>query len=251
VKALFKLALLGLVLLVVALVSALTAMRFAIHGREVSVPQLVGMSPFDAERTAIASGLQLDVERQYYSANVPEGRIMSQMPGAGIKVRRGWQIRVAQSLGPQRIAIPDVTGQTARAAELNIGRRGLDLGTIATVAVPNIPPDQVIAQSPPANARGVAAPHISLLLAAAPEGQSFVMPNLVGQALGSATAILQGAGMKVGNVKVSSMVEPGPDSGAAAPPPPAALPSSLILSHKPAAGEKIAVGTLVDIDVSR
>ena len=36
-------ALLALVLVIVAMVSALTAMRFAIHGQEVAVPPLVGL----------------------------------------------------------------------------------------------------------------------------------------------------------------------------------------------------------------
>ena len=44
-KSFFRLVLLALVLLVVALVSALTAMRLAIHGHEVAVPDLVGKSP--------------------------------------------------------------------------------------------------------------------------------------------------------------------------------------------------------------
>ena len=47
----------------------------------------------------------LEVERQYYSPQIPEGRIMSQLPLPGAKVRRGWQVRVAQSLGPQRVAL--------------------------------------------------------------------------------------------------------------------------------------------------
>src|SRR6266852_1663264 len=106
-KSFFRLVLLALVLLVVALVSALTAMRFAIHGREVAVPDLVGKAPGEARRIAEESGLQVDIERQYYSANVPEGRILSQLPLPGTQVRRGWQIRVAESLGPQRVEIPN------------------------------------------------------------------------------------------------------------------------------------------------
>ena len=46
----FQMLLVSLVLLTVALVSALTAMRFAIHGREVTIPKLVGMTPLEAER---------------------------------------------------------------------------------------------------------------------------------------------------------------------------------------------------------
>lgn len=260
-KAFLRLAMLVLVLVTVALVSALTAMRFAIHGREVVVPKLAGMTPVEAERTAQASGLQLEVERQYYSPNVPEGRVMSQVPAPGTKVRHGWQVRVAQSLGPQRIAIPDVTGQTARAATMNIQRRGLESGATATIKVGSAPADQVLAQSPPANASGVSTPRISLLLSGPADPPAFVMPNLVGQHLSNATQLLQQAGMHVGTVTVSGANQPAPVSTAAqavpgqpaaAPPAPvAASPDSLVLSQNPAAGQKITAGSSVDMEVSK
>ena len=91
----FRMLLLVLVLLTVALISAVTAMQFAIHGREVAIPKLVGMTPLEAERAASASGLQVAVERQFYSPDIPEGKIMTQMPLPETKVRRGWMIRVA------------------------------------------------------------------------------------------------------------------------------------------------------------
>ena len=103
-KSFIRLAVLALLLLVVALVSALTAMRFAIHGREVAVTNVVGKTPAEARRMGEESGLLIEVERQYYSPTVPEGRILSQLPPAGTLVRRGWQVRVAESLeaGPGR-----------------------------------------------------------------------------------------------------------------------------------------------------
>src|ERR1700684_86001 len=102
---------LALVLVTVALVSALTAMRFAIHGQEVVVPTLGGLSPTEAERAVSGPGLLVQIERQYYSPQIPEGRIMSQLPLPGTKVRRGWQVRVAQSLGPLGGGVPDVCGE--------------------------------------------------------------------------------------------------------------------------------------------
>src|SRR5271163_5220501 len=146
----------------VAMVSAVTAMRFAIHGQEVQVPAIVGMTPSEAERAVTGLGLQIEVERQYYSPQIPEGRIMTQLPLPGSKVRRGWQVRVAQSMGPQRVAIPDVTKQSERAAEWNLQRRGLELTSMAEMQLPGTPADQVLAQSPPANASQVAAPRTSL-----------------------------------------------------------------------------------------
>src|SRR5271166_6557193 len=137
-RSIFRFAALSLVLVIVAMVSGLTAMRFAIHGQEVAVPALVGLTPGEAERNIAGLGLQMSIERQYYSPQIPEGRIMSQLPLPGTKVRRGWQVRVAQSLGPTRVALPDVTGQSAHAAELNIRRRGLDLASMAEVETAGI-----------------------------------------------------------------------------------------------------------------
>ena len=247
----FRMLLLVLVLMTVALISALTAMRLAIHGREVTIPKLVGLTPFEAERAGAASGLQVVVERQFYSADIPEGKIMTQMPPPETKVRRGWSVRVAQSLGPQRVAIPDVTGGSERIAELNIRRRGLSLGSVAHVNLPDVPLDQVISQSPPANASGVSAPKISLLVSDGPEPLIYVMPNLTGQPLGSAMLALQDAGIKVG--KVSVLPPPSPLEPQTAPVAPSAVsePSaaSMIVTQTPAPGQKIVAGSAVNFEV--
>ena len=249
----FRMLLLALVLMTVALISALMAMQLAIHGREVTIPKLVGMSPFEAERAGAASGLQVVVERQFYSADIPEGKIMTQMPPPGTIVRRGWSIRVAQSLGPQRVAIPDVTGGSERVAELNIQRRGLSLGSVAHVNLPDTQLDQVISQSPPANASGVSAPKINMLVSDGPEAAIYVMPNLTGQPLGSAMLALQDAGIKVGKV---SMLPPPPSSPSepqTSPVAPSAVSessaASMIVTQTPAPGQKIVAGSAVNFEV--
>jgi len=262
-KSAIRFAMLALVLIVVAMISGLTAMRLAIHGQEVSVPAVVGLTPSDAERAVSGLGLQISIERQYYSPQIPEGRIMSQLPAPGTKVRRGWQLRVAQSLGPIRVAIPDVTGQSEHAAELNIRRRGLDLASVAQVETPGIPADQVLAQSPPANATRVLAPKVSLLLTAGADPQAFVMPNFVGQPLGSVNRTLMDAGFRLGNVTMAPPPAPPADTNSqngetpsvapvqSTPPPAAAQPSpaSMIVTQWPAAGQKVAAGTAVSFEV--
>ncbi|HZP02934.1 MAG TPA: PASTA domain-containing protein [Terriglobia bacterium] len=256
-KSAVRFVLLALVLVVVAMVSALTAMRFAIHGQEVTVPALVGLAPAEAERAVAGIGLQVSIERQYYSPQIPEGKIMSQLPLPGTKVRRGWQVRVAQSLGPTRVAIPDVTGQSEHAAELNIRRRGLDVASMAQVATDGIPADQVLAQSPPANAGQVLAPKISLLVTSEAGPQAFVMPSFVGQPLGSVSRTLQDSGFRLGNVSVAAAPAPPQDQGTAtgSVPPPVSTassepsPSSIIVSQAPAAGQKVFAGATVSFEV--
>jgi eukaryotic-like serine/threonine-protein kinase len=261
-KSAVRFAMLALVLLLVAMVSALTAMRFAIHGQEVAVPALVGMSPPEAEHVTSGLGLEISIERKYYSPQIPEGRIMSQLPLPGTKVRRGWQVRVAQSLGPTRVAIPDVVGQSEHAAELNIRRRGLELASTAEVDMPGLPTDQVLAQNPPANATQVLAPRISLLVTAGPDRQAYVMPSFLGQPLGSVSRTLQDSGFRLGGVSVAALSPPEGDAnaGGSAPtpsgnsiqaiaPPPQPSPASIIVSQTPAPGQKVVAGTAVSFEV--
>jgi eukaryotic-like serine/threonine-protein kinase len=245
-RSFFRLVLLALVLLVVALVSALTAMRLAIHGHEVAVPDLLGKTPAAARAIAEQSGLEVTVERQYYSPTVPEGQILSQLPTAGSQVRRGWQVRVAESLGPQRVEIPNILGQSERVANINIRRRGLDVGAIAQMRFTDAPEGQVVAQAPPPNASGVSAPKISLLVTAPAQPQALVMPSFIGQPLGSVTQALQDAGLRVGSVTPASLPEGSPPT-----PPPVSTPSpaSIIVSQNPAAGEKVMVGVGVNFSV--
>ena len=248
-KTSFRFVLLALILLVVALVSALTAMRFAIHGREVAVPDLVGKTPQEARRLAELDGFQFDVERQYYSLNVPEGRVLSQLPAPGTKVRRGWQIRVAQSLGPQRVVIPNVLGESERAAEINILRRGLNLGAVATIEVPDTPANQVIAQSPSASASSISAPKISMLVVQPAPPQAFLMPSFIGQTVSSATVALKDAGFQAGNVTTAIPQAGSPPAPQAPTPALQPSPASVIVSQNPAAGAKVLAGSTVSFEV--
>jgi beta-lactam-binding protein with PASTA domain len=244
-KSFFRHVLQALILLVVALVSALLAMRSAIHGREVAVPDLLGKTPIEARRVAEASGFQFEVERQYYSPKVPEGRILSQLPPAGTQIRRGWQIRVAQSMGPQRMEIPNVLGQSQRAAELNILRRGLDVGAVAQIQLPGGQADQVIAQDPAPSAGSISVPKISLLTSQPTPPAAFVMPSLVGQTLGSVTAVLKDVGLKVGTVTEAAPVSDTGTSSQA----PQPSPASIVVSQNPAPGGKVVAGSAVNFEV--
>ena len=233
-KRFFRLALLALVLVTIAMVSALTAMRLAIHGRQVQVPNVIGMNSAQARKAVTAAGLFLDRERGFYSPDVPEGNILSQAPSAGTMVRRGWRLRVAESLGPQRAAVPDLLKQSQRAAEINIARRGLDLGTVAIAHIPDEPPDQVVAQDPAPNAQGVASPKVNLLLTAPAEPAALIMPSFIGRPIAESSKVIQDAGLRIAvinHVPVPS------------------LPPGTILKQSPGAGQKVTPGAAVTLDI--
>jgi beta-lactam-binding protein with PASTA domain len=235
-----------LVLIVVFMASALTAMRFAIHGRQTTIPKVVGMAPLPAERLLADHGLVLERGDRFFSSDITEGRIMSQAPLPGVLVRRGWRVRVAESMGPQRMVIPNLIGGSERAAEINIRRRGLELGSIASATIPGGPTDQIVAQSPPANATNVSAPKISVLLAAPEERNSFVMPDLVGRGEDAAVSTIVGAGLHVSTI--ASQPPPAGESTSTEAP---ASPSRTVVRTTPPAGQRVYEGQGIGLEVTR
>lgn len=192
----------ALAMLMVALVSAFIAMRLAIHGHEVRVPNLTGLTISEASRKTSSLGLSLNLENRFFSPNTPHGRVLAQFPAPGATVRREWSVRITESLGAQQVAIPNVIGQSERTASINIRRLGLEPGAVAYVPAPGAP-GVVIAQTPSANASGVDSPRVSLLLSAPEESTSsaYVMPSLAGLTLSGAIARTSAIGLHIVSVE--------------------------------------------------
>src|SRR3954470_21780961 len=237
IERVFKYFLLALMLLMVATLSGLLAMRFAIHGGEVKVPKIIGMTPENAASILTDRGLIMDVQDRFYSAEISEGKIMSQAPSPDATVRRAYRVRVAVSLGPQRALIPDLLGKSGRAAEISVQRRGLEVGTVAVLHLPDTPPDQVVAQSPAPNANTMTSPKLSLLVSAPADEQSYVMPNFVGAHLADASHAISEVGLRIG--KIEGLDSTSPDS----------RPSSnlIIARQSPAPGARVSPGMTVTL----
>jgi beta-lactam-binding protein with PASTA domain len=159
----FNILLGALAMIAVGLLSAFITMRLAIHGREVEIPNVAGLTVAEAKGLASNLGLNLKVEDRFYSTVTPAGRVLSQYPAPGTKVRREWVMRVAESTGPQKVSVPNVIGETEREATATVRRLSLDLGTVAYVEAP-VPPGIVLSQTPTPAAEGVDGPRISLLV---------------------------------------------------------------------------------------
>jgi beta-lactam-binding protein with PASTA domain len=249
----FNIVLGALAMLVVALFSAFITMRLAIHGREVKVPNLTGMTLSDASKQTRSLGLILTLENRFYSPNTPPGRILAQSPAPGVPVRREWAVRVTESLGAQQVAIPDVLGQSERTASINIRRLGLELGAVAHIAAPG-EPGVVIAQTPAPNAAGVDRPSVSLLLSEPAQAESpdaFVMPSLAGLTLAGAAARAYAAGLRIVSAEElnTSTPTPSPSPDAAqtsttSPGSPSIAPASAASSASPAA-QSVSIGTVI------
>ncbi len=251
IKNFFQVASLLMLLVTVGLLSAITTMHFAIHGAEVQVPTLKGMTVADARSQTAGLGLNLEVDNRYYSSDVAAGHILSQSPPPATVVRREWRVRVAESLGPQKVDVPETVGTDERLAALKLRRAGLEEGATAQLPSNSAVAGTVLAQDPPAHAQGIERPSVNLLVAAPtderPDG--FVMPSLVGMPVVAAQKKLADVGMQVlppvyADVPVGQVGQQG-----ALPRPPVS--PGAVIAQEPLAGSRVDLSTAVKLTVAK
>ena len=198
------------VLASVTFLSALIAIRYAIQGREVTLPNLVGKSQQQAQQQLGGIGIGFKVEDRVYN-NLPLDAIVRQSPPPGMRVKVGADEHVVLSLGPQKVTIPLLTGMSERLARIQLLRSGMQLGEESTAYLPGATADTVLDQDPESGTANATSPHENILVAADPLPPAYVMPQLDGSTLGAAEAKLASAGLKV--PKITLEQAPGVEHG--------------------------------------
>ncbi len=200
IRALFRLFLLFTFLVVVAMVSAITTIRLTIRGHQEATPKFVGMPVSRAQQIASTLGLEMKIEDKVFSSNVPANAIVSQMPLPGTPIKVGQHVHILVSLGPPAMAVPNLVGDSLRAARITAIQRGLAIGDVVAVHWPGAEPDRVVVQDPPAANSEVHSPAVNLLVSLGQEPQAYLCPSFVGQPLEHVRRTLEKAGFQVGDV---------------------------------------------------
>jgi|SRR5579884_2636960 len=225
-----------LILLVAAIVSALTAMRFAIRGREVVVPPLVGKTQLEAQKILEEKGLILKISSKRFSSDIPEGRVVDQIPASGTHLKTNRSVKVLMSLGDRKYAVPNLIGTSLRAAQLTLAQRRLALGNTLYAHIPEGDPSTVVYQSPAPGTQEGSDPSVHILISLGPSEQYFIMPDLIGQPAELVASRARAEGFKVAKPALHKYPGVGP---------------GLIIQQKPQAGYRISKSDTIVVDVSQ
>ncbi len=221
------------ILLAVAFLSAISAIRFAIQGREVEVPKLVGLKAGDAQTALDSRKLGMKIADRVYS-DLPPEYVVRQSPPVGTRVKVQQRAHVVLSLGPQKVSVPSLVGASARAARIELLRAGLQVGEISAVYLADRELDEVVQQNPPPQASNTGSPRVNLLVSLGERPAEFVMPDLVGLPLTDAQRRIGAAGLHLAKVAFSASSEQ--SKGA-------------VLAQVPLRGARIVAGTNVELQV--
>lgn len=230
-----RMVLLAFVLASVAFLSALTTMRFAIQGREVSTPSLTGLSVSQAEKQATSRGLHLRVEDRIYSS-LPKDAVVRQSPPGGSQLKKSEWVHVVVSLGVQNASIPQLSDRSLHAAQIELLSEGLQTGEISSVHLSGFDSDMVLQQHPPAGSTNATSPHVDMLVSMGTLGVAYVMPALEGLSAAQAEQRLNAAGLKI------DKLTPLPLTG---------KPPGTVTSQLPVRGARVETGASVELQVAQ
>jgi len=214
--------------------SAFAGMQVALKTREVTTPDLRGMTPQDASRRLSSLGLHTRIEslRRIHPA-IESGLVAEQDPFPGITTRRRRSVKLWLSSGPNRGEVPELTGESETGARQRLRDNVFLLERVSEIRSNRYPTDAVVAQEPPAASNGEA---VSLLVNRGERGRTYVMPNLIGVAANGAAEILRARGFRV------TVVGDHPYPGVA---------PGVVIRQAPEPGLQIAQSETISLEVSR
>ncbi len=112
------------------------------------VPKLVGLGENKAQDKITNGHLTFGTSTREWSETVPKGKVVSQSPEAGKRVRPNTVVDLVISKGRKPIRVGDWTGKSAAEATKALEGKGLKVDSSATDYSPTVPEGSVISQDP-------------------------------------------------------------------------------------------------------
>ncbi|GHI06370.1 serine/threonine protein kinase [Streptomyces cellostaticus] len=197
---------------------------------KVVVPSVVGKSFADAEATLGSDKYQFDVVKKEEVSPEQAGTVLKQDPVLGTEVQKGSKITLTVAKAEEKVTVPgDLVGKSCDDAKAELQNLGLAPNCADT---PTNDPNQdgkVISTNPAAGQQLSKNTPIVINVGKAQGQQQTQVPNIQGRKLKDAKAMLQQAGLQVGNITGSQ------DDNA------------IVFSSNPGQGSAVQTGSPVDL----
>ena len=163
-------------------------------GSQRAVPQVVGLARAEAERALAGADLRADVGTAYDEV-VPKDMVIASTPSDGSAVRKTSAVVLTVSLGPERYAVPVLTGIARTEVDARLAERNLALGTVDQAFNETVPAGVVVSQDPAADTPQKRDTPVNLVVSKG--RQPIAVPDHTGKPVDAAQATLEGLGFKV------------------------------------------------------
>ncbi|HLA41734.1 MAG TPA: PASTA domain-containing protein [Candidatus Glassbacteria bacterium] len=167
-------------------------------GSPVEVPEVSGKRLEEARSVLAEAGLSLAVYGETFNSEVPAQYVLKQDPEPGVVVKRGRQVQLIVSLGPEIVTVPHLVGLTERQARILVERNMLAVAGIKSGVDPSMPRGRVLEVQPPAGTALARGSQVTLVVSqGAPKIR---VPSLIDKTIDEARETLSALGLQIGQV---------------------------------------------------
>jgi serine/threonine-protein kinase len=168
-------------------------------GKEVMVPDVIGMTQDDAVKALKTRGLALGDVRYVADTLAPVGRVVETRPRSGSRTKAGRSVGLDISAGQEKTQVPQVYKLPVKRAQAAVENVGLRVGQILSQYSARVPEGQVIATDPGAGLKVPKGTAVNLTVSMGSEG-ILEMPLVKGLLLERARDVLINSGLVLGRV---------------------------------------------------
>ena len=200
----------GLILLFAIAFGGTLAYLNITNPAEVELPNVVGMSKEEAQKTVEDLKLVFEVSSEEFNKDVPEGYVISQDPTyiANYNVKEGSSVNVVVSKGQEKTTVPKVVGMTREEAEKALEDANLEAEIVEETSR-TVEEGYVISQEVEANTEAYAGDTVKIHVSTGTGIKQVTVENVVGQTEANAKSTLEGQGLKVNITYVDATTDNG------------------------------------------
>ncbi|SCY66256.1 PASTA domain-containing protein [Desulfoluna spongiiphila] len=204
--------------------------------KSVVVPDLVGRDVIYVLETLSTMELNTKVKGSEFSPRIPRNRVIFQDPEPGTRMKRGRDVRIVFSKGPQLVAMPSLKHLALAEAKIQLTEMGLEFGVTSALFHPGVEKGAVIAHVPSPGALVTRGDKVDLLLSNGKKPKAIMMADLTTNPLDMALERIESMGLKVGTITSTPSKKAERNS---------------VLDQSPKPGFKVTQGQIVDITINR
>ena len=225
-----------LIILIFFFGGAVISSQIILNDELVYVPNITGKRVDEARAELQKRDLGLTIAGHEFSNEVGKGRIISQDPAAGSRLKVNRSISVLVSSGQESVVVPELRGKSLEQAVSTLRQLGLNRGFLTQIHTPQYPAGRIIAQYPPASTVVERNSTVGFLVSQGEKETTYLMPDLIGRKAERIVPKLQSSGFKVEDIQ--HVYYPGLEKG-------------IIVRQTPPGGYPIQKRNPINLEVSR
>jgi len=167
---------------------------------DVELPNITNMPKAEAEKVLKSKHLNMLISSSRFDNTLPENTIITQEPLPGVKVKRGRDILVIISSGPDLCEVPKLTGLTFREGKIMLANYMLDVGKVDKEKDNTVEPDCILKQDPAPGSKVKKGAKVDLVINAGGV-PDIKIPKFVGKNIKDVRSELNNLKLRVGEIK--------------------------------------------------